>query len=70
VLQPISRFQAAVIGDDIYLHTHRNTANILRLSKVDNGMLRCVHCLCSVVITKLHREHQLRLSNMQRIHLV
>lgn len=44
-LQPISRFQAAVIGDDIYLHTHRNTTDMLRLSKVEDGMLRCPHNL-------------------------
>jgi hypothetical protein len=40
-LQPISRFQAAAVGDDIYLHTHRNVDNIMRLSKVEDGELRC-----------------------------
>jgi N-acetylneuraminic acid mutarotase len=30
-LQPISRFQAVAVGDDIYIHTHRNTDSILRL---------------------------------------
>lgn len=39
-LQPISRFQAVAVGDDIYLHTHRNTTDILRLSRSD-GKLRC-----------------------------
>lgn len=30
-LQPISRFQAAAVGQHIYIHTHRNISNILRL---------------------------------------
>lgn len=31
-LPPISRFQAVAMGDDIYIHTHRNTQDILKLS--------------------------------------
>jgi len=31
-LQPVSRFQAVAVGENIYLHTHRDTDSILRLS--------------------------------------
>lgn len=50
-LQPISRFQAVAIGDDIYIHTHRNTDDILRLS-TSGDKLRC-ECLRVNLLTEV-----------------